>query len=325
MRPRRIRRPCGRRGRPPASGVPLSGRPPAPDRSGPRRPPTRRATPPRPRAASSGRLQLDDHDRPDGPGFSRAVPRHTGWSSPEPKRGTVTYRTHSAVSPRWPARYSLLYPAIVRAPCPCRSVSECNREANVTTTTQAAATRPAATVLVVSTAGFLASMDLFIVNIAFPEIRQTFGAADFGAMSWILNAYTLVFAAFMNPAGRLGDRYGHRRIFLCGLVVFTRLSRVRAVRVIRGAGRRPGRSGPGRRDADAEFARAAAGRRPGLPACRCSQHLVGGGGNGRRTRTSRWRIPSRIILALDLFRQRAGRAAGAGRRAPDPRETPRHR
>ena len=32
-----------------------------------------------------------------------------------------------------------------------------------------------------------------------------------------LDAYTLVFAAFMNPAGRLGDRYGHCRIFLCGL------------------------------------------------------------------------------------------------------------
>ena len=89
------------------------------------------------------------------------------------------------------------------------------------TTTQTAATRPAATLVVVSTAGFLASLDLFIVNIAFPAIRQTFGAADFGAMSWILNAYTLVFAAFMNPAGRLGDRYGHRRIFLSGLLVFT--------------------------------------------------------------------------------------------------------
>ena len=74
----------------------------------------------------------------------------------------------------------------------------------MTTATQAAATRPAATVVLVSTAGFLASLDLFIVNIAFPEIRQTFGAADFGAMSWILNTYTLVFAAFMNPAGRLG-------------------------------------------------------------------------------------------------------------------------
>ena len=89
------------------------------------------------------------------------------------------------------------------------------------TTTRAATTRPAATLVVVSTAGFLASLDLFIVNIAFPEIRHSFGAADFGAMSWILNAYTLVFAAFMNPAGRLGDRYGHRRIFLTGLLVFT--------------------------------------------------------------------------------------------------------
>jgi EmrB/QacA subfamily drug resistance transporter len=82
-------------------------------------------------------------------------------------------------------------------------------------------TRSAATVLVVSAAAFLASLDLFIVNIAFPDIRRAFGTADLGAMSWILNGYTLVFAAFMNPAGRLGDRYGHRRIFLCGLAVFT--------------------------------------------------------------------------------------------------------
>ncbi|WP_232064631.1 MFS transporter [Mycobacterium cookii] len=82
-------------------------------------------------------------------------------------------------------------------------------------------TQSAATVVVVSTAAFLAGLDLFIVNIAFPDIRHAFGTADFGAMSWILNAYTLVFAALLNPAGRLGDRYGHRRIFLCGLVVFT--------------------------------------------------------------------------------------------------------
>jgi EmrB/QacA subfamily drug resistance transporter len=75
-------------------------------------------------------------------------------------------------------------------------------------------------VLVLSTAAFLASLDLFIVNIAFPEIRTNFGDADLGAMSWILNGYTVVFAAFLSPAGRLGDRYGHRRIFLSGLVVF---------------------------------------------------------------------------------------------------------
>jgi EmrB/QacA subfamily drug resistance transporter len=88
-------------------------------------------------------------------------------------------------------------------------------------TTLVPTTRSTATVLVVSAAAFLASLDLFIVNIAFPDIRRAFGAADLGAMSWILNGYTLVFAAFMNPAGRLGDRYGHRRIFLFGLAVFT--------------------------------------------------------------------------------------------------------
>src|ERR1700754_5231946 len=77
-----------------------------------------------------------------------------------------------------------------------------------------------ATVAVVSVAAFLASLDLFIVNIAFPQIRSAFGAADLGVMSWILNAYTVVFAAVLNPAGRLGDRYGHCRVFLSGLAVF---------------------------------------------------------------------------------------------------------
>jgi EmrB/QacA subfamily drug resistance transporter len=81
--------------------------------------------------------------------------------------------------------------------------------------------RSHATVLVVSAAAFLASLDLFIVNIAFPDIRKAFGTTDLGAMSWILNGYTVVFAAFLNPAGRLGDRYGHRPIFLWGLAVFT--------------------------------------------------------------------------------------------------------
>lgn len=87
------------------------------------------------------------------------------------------------------------------------------------TTTQPT-TRATATVVVVSAAAFLASLDLFIVNIAFPDIRRAFHTADLGAMSWILNGYTLVFAAFLSPAGRLGDRYGHRRIFLWGLAVF---------------------------------------------------------------------------------------------------------
>jgi MFS family permease len=78
----------------------------------------------------------------------------------------------------------------------------------------------AATVVVISAAAFLASLDLFIVNVAFPDIRRAFHSADLASMSWILNAYTIVFVAVLAPAGRLGDRYGHRRIFLAGLAVF---------------------------------------------------------------------------------------------------------
>src|SRR4051794_21032925 len=93
-------------------------------------------------------------------------------------------------------------------------------EVGVTTGVERSTRQSSAVVLVVSVAAFLAGLDLFIVNIAYPEIRTAFGNADLGAMSWILNAYTVVLAAFLNSAGRLGDRYGHRRIFLWGLAVF---------------------------------------------------------------------------------------------------------
>ena len=57
-------------------------------------------------------------------------------------------------------------------------------------TAQLSTARSTSTVLVVSVAAFLASLDLFIVNIAFPDIRKAFGSADLGTMSWILNGYT---------------------------------------------------------------------------------------------------------------------------------------
>ena len=62
----------------------------------------------------------------------------------------------------------------------------------------------------VSVATFVASLDLFIVNIAFPDIRADFGGASVGALSWVLNAYAIVFAALLVPAGRLADRAGRR-------------------------------------------------------------------------------------------------------------------
>ena len=85
-------------------------------------------------------------------------------------------------------------------------------------------TRPGVVLLITSAAAFLSSLDLFIVNIAFPDIRADFPGTDLGQMSWILNGYTVVFAAFLALAGRLADRFGHKRIFLIGVAVFTAAS-----------------------------------------------------------------------------------------------------
>jgi EmrB/QacA subfamily drug resistance transporter len=83
------------------------------------------------------------------------------------------------------------------------------------------APKPGVVLLVVSTAAFLASLDTFIVTIAFPGIRAAFPGDDLATLSWVLNGYTVLFAACLAPAGRLADRYGRRRLFLAGVAVFT--------------------------------------------------------------------------------------------------------
>jgi MFS family permease len=73
---------------------------------------------------------------------------------------------------------------------------------------------------VVSVAVFMVSLDLFIVNIAFPDIERGFHDSSVAAVSWVLNAYAIVLAAMLVSAGRLADRMGRRRVFLAGLLVF---------------------------------------------------------------------------------------------------------
>jgi EmrB/QacA subfamily drug resistance transporter len=76
-------------------------------------------------------------------------------------------------------------------------------------------------VLLVVTAGaFLANLDLFIVNVAFPAISADFAGTGLADLSWVLNAYAIVFAALLVPAGRLADLVGRKRVFLGGLGLF---------------------------------------------------------------------------------------------------------
>lgn len=74
--------------------------------------------------------------------------------------------------------------------------------------------------LVVVAGVFMSSLDLFIVNIAFPAISRHFGGASLSSLSWVLSAYAIVFAALLVPAGRWADAFGRKRAFLLGLGVF---------------------------------------------------------------------------------------------------------
>src|SRR5215470_1277569 len=74
---------------------------------------------------------------------------------------------------------------------------------------------------VLALAVFMSSLDLFIVNLAFPNIGREYGGTSLASLSWVLNAYTIVFAAVLVPAGRWADRVGRRRIFVIGLIGFT--------------------------------------------------------------------------------------------------------
>src|SRR5262249_10946760 len=72
-----------------------------------------------------------------------------------------------------------------------------------------------------SLAVFAVFLDTTIGFVSFPAISETFHAAGPSTVSWVLNAYALVFVALVIPAGRLADRVGRRRMFLIGVVVFT--------------------------------------------------------------------------------------------------------
>lgn len=73
---------------------------------------------------------------------------------------------------------------------------------------------------VASIASFLVSLDTTMLFAAFDPLRHAFPSASTADLSWVLNAYTVVYATVLIPAGGLADTYGRRRVFLGGVALF---------------------------------------------------------------------------------------------------------
>ncbi|RKQ92478.1 EmrB/QacA subfamily drug resistance transporter [Solirubrobacter pauli] len=78
--------------------------------------------------------------------------------------------------------------------------------------------------VVVCAAVVLASLDLFIVNVALPDMAEDFGAPGLAELSWVLNGYAIVYAALLLLFGRMAERRRRDLGFLVGVLVFTAAS-----------------------------------------------------------------------------------------------------
>src|SRR5437879_8195667 len=74
--------------------------------------------------------------------------------------------------------------------------------------------------MVLCLGSFMIVLDTTIVNVALPSIRADLGFTE-TSLAWVVNAYMLFFGGFLLLGGRLGDLYGHRRLFLIGIGLFT--------------------------------------------------------------------------------------------------------
>jgi EmrB/QacA subfamily drug resistance transporter len=78
---------------------------------------------------------------------------------------------------------------------------------------------PTAVLVVVAVAQFMVVLDATVVNVALPTIQSNLGFSEQN-LSWVLNAYTLMFGGFLLLGGRLADALGRRRLFMAGIAVF---------------------------------------------------------------------------------------------------------
>ncbi len=80
------------------------------------------------------------------------------------------------------------------------------------------------TLAIASLAAMATYLDSSVLFVAFPDITDSFTEATTSMLSWVLNAYTITFAALLIPAGKLADRVGPKRALLVGALIFTAAS-----------------------------------------------------------------------------------------------------
>ncbi len=89
--------------------------------------------------------------------------------------------------------------------------------------TEAAARNRIATLVVVSVGLFMVVLDNLIVSVALPSIHRDLGAS-MQSLEWTVNAYVLAYAALLLTGAALGDRFGRKRMFISGIILFTAAS-----------------------------------------------------------------------------------------------------
>ncbi len=91
------------------------------------------------------------------------------------------------------------------------------------TVAPAASSRRSAGIIATSLAFAMVQLDVTILNVALEEILHI-TSGNISELQWIVNGYTLAFAAFILTGGALGDRFGSKRVYLIGLTTFTTAS-----------------------------------------------------------------------------------------------------
>ena len=90
---------------------------------------------------------------------------------------------------------------------------------------QVSRVNPNVVLAVVAVAQFMVILDGTVVNVALPTIQRHLGFSE-QSLSWVLNAYTLMFGGFLLLGGRMADRLGRRRLFVAGIALFSGASLV---------------------------------------------------------------------------------------------------